>query len=49
MTKGKPMHIGAILEGVGNDHKSWLDPALPGDASIDFGWYLENARLAEEA
>lgn len=43
------LHLGAILEGVGADHTSWRDPALPGDASIDIDWYIENARLAEAA
>lgn len=45
----RQLHLGAILEGVGADHGSWLDPALPGDASIDIGWYIEQARLAEAA
>lgn len=45
----RQLHLGAILEGVGADHHSWLDPELPGDASIDIGWYIENARLAEAA
>lgn len=46
---GRQLHLGAILEGVGADHTSWLDPDLPGDASIDIGWYIDNARLAEAA
>jgi FMN-dependent oxidoreductase (nitrilotriacetate monooxygenase family) len=45
----RQLHLGAILEGVGADHTSWLDPDLPGNASIDIGWYIENARLAEAA
>jgi len=45
----RQLHLGAILEGVGADHHSWLDPELPGNASIDIGWYIENARLAEAA
>ena len=48
MTK-RQLHLGAILEGVGIDQHSWRDPALPGDASIDINWYIDNARLAEEA
>jgi len=43
------LHLGAILEGVGADHASWQDPDLPGDASIDIDWYIENARAAEAA
>jgi FMN-dependent oxidoreductase (nitrilotriacetate monooxygenase family) len=28
---------------------SWRDPALPGDASVNIDWYIEQARLAEAA
>jgi FMN-dependent oxidoreductase (nitrilotriacetate monooxygenase family) len=45
----RQLKLGAILAGVGTDHTSWRDPALPGDASIDIGWYIENAKLAEAA
>jgi len=45
----RQLHLGAMLEGVGADHHSWLDTDLPGDASIDINWYIENARLAEKA
>ncbi len=45
----RQLHLGAILEGVGADHSSWFDPDLPGDASIDIDWYIQNARLAEAA
>jgi FMN-dependent oxidoreductase (nitrilotriacetate monooxygenase family) len=45
----RELHLGAILEGVGADHSAWLDPALPGDASIDIQWYIDNARAAEAA
>jgi FMN-dependent oxidoreductase (nitrilotriacetate monooxygenase family) len=45
----RQLKLGAILAGVGTDHASWRDPALPGDASIDIGWYIENAKLAEAA
>ncbi|WP_311268139.1 LLM class flavin-dependent oxidoreductase [Sphingobium sp. WCS2017Hpa-17] len=45
----RQLHLGAILEGVGADHHSWQDPDLPGDASIDINWYIEHARLAEQA
>jgi FMN-dependent oxidoreductase (nitrilotriacetate monooxygenase family) len=27
----------------------WLDPEIPGDASVDVDWYIEFARLAESA
>lgn len=45
----RQLHLGAILEGVGADHTSWLDPDLPGDASIDIDWYIDHARAAEAA
>lgn len=45
----RQLKLGAILEGVGADHTSWRDPDLAGDASIDIGWYIDNARLAEAA
>ncbi len=48
-TTERQLHLGAILEGVGAEHSSWLDPDLPGDASIDINWYIDNARLAEAA
>ena len=45
----RQIRLGAILEGVGAEQVSWRDPDLPGDASIDIDWYIENARLAEAA
>ncbi|WP_022683514.1 LLM class flavin-dependent oxidoreductase [Sphingobium bisphenolivorans] len=48
-TAKRQLHLGAILEGVGADHQTWLDPDLPGDASIDISWYIEQARAAEAA
>lgn len=45
----RQLKLGAILEGVGAEHGAWRDPDLPGDASIDIDWYVENARLAETA
>lgn len=48
-TANRQLKLGAILEGVGMDQTSWRDPALAGDASIDIGWYIQNARLAEAA
>lgn len=46
-TSNRQLHFGAILEGVGADHSSWLDPDLPGDASIDIDWFIDNAKKAE--
>jgi FMN-dependent oxidoreductase (nitrilotriacetate monooxygenase family) len=45
----RQLHLGAILTGVGNDQYNWRHPDVPGDASIDINWYIENAKLAEEA
>ena len=30
-------------------HFTWLDPAIPGDASVNIRWYIEQVRLAEQA
>lgn len=48
-TAPRQIKLGAILEGVGADQTSWRDPDLPANASIDIQWYIEHARLAEEA
>ncbi|MBZ9648464.1 LLM class flavin-dependent oxidoreductase [Sphingobium sp. 3R8] len=45
----RELHLGAILEGVGANQSNWLDPDLPGDASIDIQWYIDQARAAEAA
>lgn len=34
---------------MGVDQHSWRDPDLAGDASVDIDWYIENAKLAEQA
>ncbi|GGZ30968.1 LLM class flavin-dependent oxidoreductase [Asticcacaulis endophyticus] len=49
MTKVRQIKLGAMLEGVGTDHGRWQHPDLPGDASINIDWYIENAKLAEAA
>ena len=43
--------FGVILTGTGGpgEHNRWLDPEIPGDASVGIDWYTEQARLAEEA
>lgn len=43
------LKLGAILSGVGTDQNGWRHPGLPGDASIDIGWYIAHARKAEAA
>jgi FMN-dependent oxidoreductase (nitrilotriacetate monooxygenase family) len=45
----KQLHLGAILSGVGTAQNDWLAPGLPGDASVNIDWYIENARKAEAA
>jgi len=43
--------FGVILTGTGGpgEHNRWLDPEIPGDASVDIDWYTEQAQLAEQA
>jgi len=43
----RQLKLGAILGGVGMDQTSWQDPDLPGTASIDIDWYIEQTRKAE--
>ncbi|WP_298865424.1 LLM class flavin-dependent oxidoreductase [uncultured Microbacterium sp.] len=47
----RQIKFGAILTGTGGpgDQLRWLDPEIPGDASVDIDWYIEYARLAEQA
>ncbi|HEX7874855.1 MAG TPA: LLM class flavin-dependent oxidoreductase [Sphingobium sp.] len=45
----RKLHLGAILTGVGNDQYNWRHPDVPGNASVDINWYIENAKLAEAA
>lgn len=47
----RQIKFGAILTGTGGpgDQLRWLDPDIPGDASVDIDWYIEYARLAEQA
>jgi len=45
----RQIKLGAILEGVGAEHETWLDPTVAGTESIDINWYIENSRLAEGA
>ncbi|HUD37763.1 MAG TPA: LLM class flavin-dependent oxidoreductase [Streptosporangiaceae bacterium] len=48
---GRQIKLGAILTGVGGpgQHFRWLDPEIPGDASIDVNWYIDYARQAQAA
>jgi FMN-dependent oxidoreductase (nitrilotriacetate monooxygenase family) len=49
--QGRQIKLGAILTGVGGpgQHFRWLDPEIPGDASIDVDWYINYARQAQAA
>ncbi|WP_043963440.1 NtaA/DmoA family FMN-dependent monooxygenase [Micromonospora haikouensis] len=47
----KTLKLGAVLLGVGGpgQHHTWLDPEIPGTASVDIHWYIARARQAEAA
>ncbi|MFF3855393.1 NtaA/DmoA family FMN-dependent monooxygenase [Micromonospora sp. NPDC002575] len=47
----KTLKLGAVLLGVGGpgQHHTWLDPEIPGDASVDIRWYIARAQQAEAA
>lgn len=51
MTKSRQLKLGAVLLGVGGpgQHATWLDPEIPGDASVDIRWYIARAQEAEAA
>lgn len=41
--------FGVMLQGPGGHMNAWKHPSVPPDASINFGFYLDNARRAEAA
>jgi FMN-dependent oxidoreductase (nitrilotriacetate monooxygenase family) len=47
----RQLKLGAVTMGAGGpgQHYQWLDPEIPGDASVNIDWYIEQARLAEQA
>jgi FMN-dependent oxidoreductase (nitrilotriacetate monooxygenase family) len=47
----RQLKLGAITFGTGGPGSPylWLDSGIPGDASVDVNWYIEQARLAEAA
>jgi FMN-dependent oxidoreductase (nitrilotriacetate monooxygenase family) len=47
----RQLKLGAVTMGAGGpgQHYRWLDPEIPGDASVNVNWYIEQARLAEAA
>src|SRR3954470_16559541 len=51
MATRRHLKLGAVLMGVGGpgQHHTWLDPEIPGDASVDIRWYMARAQQAEAA
>ncbi|KJE23443.1 FMN-dependent oxidoreductase, nitrilotriacetate monooxygenase family [Frankia torreyi] len=47
----RTLKLGAVLIGVGGpgQHNTWLNPEIPGDASVDVRWYIARAQEAEAA
>ena len=45
----RQIHLGAVPYGTGGpgSHTLWLDPEIPGDASVNVQWFIEMAQLAE--
>ncbi|WP_404477837.1 LLM class flavin-dependent oxidoreductase [Novosphingobium sp. BL-52-GroH] len=50
MTK-RTLKLGLVTTGVGGpgQHNRWLDPNIPGDASVDIDWYVAQVLKAEAA
>ncbi len=49
MAATREIHLGAVPYGTGGpgSHTLWLDPEIPGDASVSVRWFTEMAQLAE--
>jgi alkanesulfonate monooxygenase SsuD/methylene tetrahydromethanopterin reductase-like flavin-dependent oxidoreductase (luciferase family) len=47
----RQLKFGAAPVGVGGpgQQNTWLSSEIPGDASVNIGWYIELARRFEEA
>jgi FMN-dependent oxidoreductase (nitrilotriacetate monooxygenase family) len=47
----RQLKLGAALLGVGGpgQHRTWLSPEIPGNASVDIDWYAARARELEDA
>ena len=47
----RQLKFGVALIGVGGpgQQNTWLDPEIPGDASVNIDWYIERARQVEDA
>ncbi|HEY7921362.1 MAG TPA: NtaA/DmoA family FMN-dependent monooxygenase, partial [Streptosporangiaceae bacterium] len=50
-TSNRQIKLGAVTMGAGGpgQHFQWLDPEIPGDASVNIGWYMEQVQQAEAA
>ncbi|WP_240416318.1 LLM class flavin-dependent oxidoreductase [Paenibacillus periandrae] len=47
MTKHKKLKLGAMIHGVGGGWADWRHPDALSDASVNFGFYKEQAQIAE--
>lgn len=47
MSKQRQMRLGAVIHGVGGSMTGWRHPDAVADASVNFGFYKENAQKAE--
>eukprot|EP01133_Synstelium_polycarpum_P024535 gene24535-29427_t len=45
----RPIPFGVMLQGAGGHMNSWKHPSSPVDASVNFEFFVRNARKAEEA
>ncbi|WP_406032532.1 LLM class flavin-dependent oxidoreductase [Nocardioides sp. NBC_00163] len=45
----RTIKLGAVPYGTGGpgQHRLWLDPEIPGDASVNIDWFIQTAKLAE--
>ncbi|CAM3106510.1 LLM class flavin-dependent oxidoreductase [Paenibacillus lupini] len=48
MTKKRELKLGAIIHGVGGGSTGWRHPDIPSDASVNIGFYKQQALKAEE-
>ena len=50
MASKRQIHLGLVPYGTGGpgSHTLWLDPEIPGDASVNVDWFIEMAQLAEQ-
>ncbi|ABC36193.1 putative monooxygenase moxC [Burkholderia thailandensis USAMRU Malaysia  len=45
----KHIHFGVLIQGAGANMNAWKHPSVPPDASINFDFYVDRARRAENA